>query len=352
VWLYIPKPSASAQASEVSTSPPAWCSELAPSVMWRGKQRPWKSWQRAFRTAPWTMRLFGRMPDPSTANHGAARWISSQPDTLASHSVSPDGDWPKPTPGTSGPTSSGSSERFNQLSLFSKMSKDTSSEGSTRSSTTLTSWGSMRSGAYTQRPKPELHTGGTACSSWPTAVTSDSRSAGRHSTTTGVMHPGTTLTDACRQWPTPRAMTGGAESADRKKELGRTASGGGDLQSAAAQWPTPNASVVNDGESVESFLARQKKWAHKYHNSMPLTVKAKQWATPTARDHKDGTEPSDKAPTNGLLGRQAPRVIGAISPSTSGRQLNPLFVEALMGFPVGWTDCAPLATLCALPKQS
>jgi hypothetical protein len=139
-------------------------------------------------------------------------------------------------------------------------------------------------------------------------------------------------------------MTGGAESADRKKELGRTASGGGDLQSAAAQWPTPTASVVNDGESVESFLARQKKWAHKYHNSMPLTVKAKHWATPTARDWKDGADPSDKTPTNALLGRQAPRVTGAASPNTSGLRLNPNFVEWLMGFPEGWTVSVPSAT--------
>jgi len=36
--------------------------------------------------------------------------------------------------------------------------------------------------------------------SWPTPNTKDANSAARHTTTTGVMHPGTTLTDASRQF--------------------------------------------------------------------------------------------------------------------------------------------------------
>lgn len=35
-------------------------------------------------------------------------------------------------------------------------------------------------------------------SRWPTPVTTDGRSAGRHTTTTGIMKPGTSLTDALR----------------------------------------------------------------------------------------------------------------------------------------------------------
>jgi len=39
----------------------------------------------------------------------------------------------------------------------------------------------------------------------PTPVTSDARDSARHSTDTGVMHPGTSLTDALRLLPTPQA---------------------------------------------------------------------------------------------------------------------------------------------------
>lgn len=100
------------------------------------------------------------------------------------------------------------------------------------------------------------------------------------------------------------------------------------------------------------------------------------WATPTTRDWKDGTSPSSNAPTNALLGRQAPRwstptandargsthaysrgnhttlslkLNGQIrnhaghrdldaDPRTGQRvSLNPLFVERLMGFPPNWS---------------
>ncbi len=50
-----------------------------------------------------------------------------------------------------------------------------------------------------------------------------------------------------------------------------------------------------------------------------------------ARDHKDGDATAD-VPTNGHLGRAAPR-----DPTSHPGQLNPDWVEMLMGFPIGWT---------------
>ena len=67
--------------------------------------------------------------------------------------------------------------------------------------------------------------------------------------------------------------------------------------------------------------------------------KLQSWPTPTARDWKDGTNPSDNAPTNGLLGRAAPR-----DPTSQPGQLSPDWVDMLMGFPVGWTDLEPWVT--------
>jgi DNA (cytosine-5)-methyltransferase 1 len=43
------------------------------------------------------------------------------------------------------------------------------------------------------------------CLNWPSVTVGDSRSSARHTTTTGIMHPGTTLTDAARMWPSARA---------------------------------------------------------------------------------------------------------------------------------------------------
>lgn len=104
------------------------------------------------------------------------------------------------------------------------------------------------------------------------------------------MHDGTTLTDAIRQWPTPRTPSGGSETAKRKQELGRAKSGGGDLQSEVRSWPTA-----------------------------------------TARDWKDG-DPSPNVPTNGLLGRAVPR-----DPMSHPGVLSAAWTEGLMGFPLNWT---------------
>ena len=118
--------------------------------------------------------------------------------------------------------------------------------------------------------------------------------------------------------------------------------------------PKPQARHTKDGESLfwptavagdsKSCGAAGYSTSSGRHAGRTLTDAARQWATPTARDWKDGTSPSDKAPTNGLLGRQAPRAIGTKYRVNTGLQLSAPFVEALMGMPHGWTDFVPLET--------
>ena len=108
--------------------------------------------------------------------------------------------------------------------------------------------------------------------------------------------------------------------------------------SASLCWPTP---VAGDSKSCG---AAGYSTASGRHSGMTLTDRARNWATPTARDWKDGTDPSSKAPTNGLLGRQAPRKVGTMSRGNTGLRLAPTFVEALMGLPLGFTVLEPLAT--------
>jgi DNA (cytosine-5)-methyltransferase 1 len=111
-----------------------------------------------------------------------------------------------------------------------------------------------------------------------------------------------TLCDAIAIWPTPQTDSFRSRGGDRKHEKG--------LDRMARDWePAP------------------------------------MWMTPTARDHKDGATSLANVPVNGLLGRQVLATPTA-GGDTSGthRSLNPLFVEALMGWPTGWTAFGSAAT--------
>ena len=130
-------------------------------------------------------------------------------------------------------------------------------------------------------------------------------------------------------WPRSGSMRSGRCSEQRTLELPTEEIG-------SSSWPT-------------AIYGAHPGMADRNH----LTGQA-QWATPTSRDHKDGPMQTE-TPTNHLLGRQAPRSATGgqtSSPSTpnSPRRLNPLFVELLMGLPLGWTDFAPLGTGWSLPK--
>ena len=72
--------------------------------------------------------------------------------------------------------------------------------------------------------------------------------------------------------------------------------------------------------------------------------------TPTARDWKD-TGDLSKVPPNGLLPRVVWRRERERESSMSG-QLNPTWVEWLMGFPPGWTDLGPSETRSSRKSQS
>jgi len=117
--------------------------------------------------------------------------------------------------------------------------------------------------------------------------------------------------------------------------------------------------LINDGESVESFRARQERLKEEYNNGngagTPLTIAAKAWPTPTVTDASG----SAYAYSNGDHNKVVLKLPGAATawnslrdltetgqefPKSSTRRLNPTFVEWLMGFPIGWTAFAPLAT--------
>ena len=132
------------------------------------------------------------------------------------------------------------------------------------------------------------------------------------------------LATTAAMWPTPQIDSFRSRGGERKDEKG--------LDRMARDWPTP---MANDGCKPSAGNRR----------TADLTHAAGMWMTPTARDHKDGATTLANTPVNGLLGRQVlVTPMAGTDISDARRTLNPLFVEALMGWPTGWTGFASVAT--------
>lgn len=195
---------------------------------------------------------------------------------------------------------------------------------------------------------------------WPTPTTTDSKSSARAGYEYG--NPGTTLTDAMRMWPTPDARVSN-DSEDpstwraRQEELkakGVNGNGAGvPLAIASKEWPTPRAS---DGQKGGPHARDSSGSSHL--SSMAV------WATPTASESANRTRMEPSSVTDGRghgahLSAQALHSLPDLTietdgepTSSDGRVLNPLFVEALMGFPLGWTDFALLETPSSRRRRS
>jgi len=298
MWIVAPGYSPSAPGSEGSISASSWpFPALERSVSWRGSLSPAKSWLTRWRRGGWIKRLCGRICKPSTAQRGVDAWISSLRDTHASRSPLQGSARARKTRATCGPKSLESLGKYDRATSSWRTSQDTFGWDLSESSVILPNSGSMRSGLLYERPMLEPRTEGRDSSCWPTAPV-----CGNHNRT------------------------------------GASATSGDGLSTAAKEWPTP---ISRDWKGSPGVNRTQR--------SLPRD--AVQWATPTTRDWKGGADPSPNAPTNGLLGRQAPRATGPQSPHGCTRRLNPAFVEWLMGIPLGWTALEPLATPSSPPKR-
>lgn len=283
---------------------------------------PPRYWRIAWRAGHCVTRLSGLTCEPSTLDAGVARWISSWAGIPARPSRPPaDGKAPT-TRATSGQRSRASSGQLSLPGAFSRTSAIIYDMGSARSRTIYARWVSRLRRASLQRRRLARLTDASASSctptNWPTIATSDSRSSARHSTTTGIMHPGTMLTDAIRSWMTPGATDHKGSTRPGHRQLAEQVAHGGhpipttptDGPSSSTAgpslrrpWPTPDAAVMNDGQSVEALADRNARERAKGYNGngggIPLAMEVRM---------------------KGSKGR-----------------LNPNFVEWLMNLPVGHT---------------
>ena len=345
----------------------------------------WHGWK----TRSWIRRLFGTISRPSAASRGVDVWTSSLRASHANQSPPQEGAGVQPMPAGSGPTSPESFARYDPNGCFLKTSAASSTPTEVQPSPKFSgAWptlGMMRSGACSARPKPPRLIGGKDFSSWPTPKATQAGSLNRSSSG----GPPQDLAVTARNWPTPQVDSFRSRGGNRIDEVG--------LDRMARTWPTPRASpnenrgtkrVPSHGVTHGKILSEEAiEWMK---------------VAPASRDWKDGANPSANAPMNSPLGRQAPRSMmngpqssqqGQTSrplwrtPATTNTgtpteklmaedgsppklgermhrlgkngemvnqtqslemqtsviagvkvRLNPVFVEWLMGWPLGWTD--------------
>ena len=149
----------------------------------------------------------------------------------------------------------------------------------------------------------------------------------------------------------------------------RDSSGRPGLQMAAMRWPTPLSGEGSGGGNAGYALAAMngEKRASGATRSLKLRDAVLAFPTPAVNDSKNSTLPPSQKDRDSLAGDvmrgiPTPRAgdglkRGAINPmeprnglpgfvqmDAPGGQLNPPWVEWLMGWPIGWTDLKPLET--------
>lgn len=121
----------------------------------------------------------------------------------------------------------------------------------------------------------------------------------------------------CGSWPSAGLVS-------RRRACSLADSGHVAQRIPARRWPTPNAKVSNFGERPLSWLRRRERLKKKKYNGngagMPLAIAV-----------QIGPNWSAASPVSAV-------------PSARG-QLNPAWVEWLMGFPIGWSERGPAGLL-------
>lgn len=171
-WLYVPE---SADSNLESTSQSETPTEPCVTSSGRPTRRPlsWRGWK----TRPWIERLSGTTSRPSMAARGAARWISSLPDSPVSHSAMPESDAARPTSDGSGKISLESLAKYDPATSSWRTCEESSPLlNETPSEPFSGRWpisGTMRSGTCSARPRSARRTGGKGSSCWATPTSRD-----------------------------------------------------------------------------------------------------------------------------------------------------------------------------------
>ena len=349
------------------------------SLMWRSKPSQSRTWQQRLKRVGYIQHLYTRTLNPSLSIIFLEKWIYSVPVFLASRLVLPEDETQLMIRDIYTHTSLKESPPVDQLTLFSKTSKESSqakpqteSRYSNMSSETWKKEVIARRGEYSARLKLVRPINEKESLSWPTAKLSDgeggrikptelSEGGFRSLRKKSNQWFGSKLRDAVetheeKNWPTPT-------STEKSGINPKTGKGEG-LSKQAKNWATPNTMDYMPSRSYEAMKRQATSGGRKNRERPgnlreqidPLMHKAyqdakaensktkeKSWPTPKSRDWKGGMGTSKERQAHDLdeIVHLPDGLPDQDKSSTSGKnpgRLNPNWVEQLMGLPVGWTQ--------------
>jgi len=259
-----------------------WSQACASSLLVRSKPTRSQMWSQKWKRDSWSRFLFGRTVRRSHVKSFTDWWTCSLRDTHAKASVRRVSARASATLASYGLGFSKQQSLFAPAEFFLRTSRGTSRLDSEQCSAIWRKQVSEQRGEYSRRLKSARLTPESACSSM-------------------------------ENWATPQAhdAQGGKTPEQVEAMRKRTGAGVKNLNEQVQNWPTPTTPRPHDNEnSVGVYLPSQ--------NQKDLT-----WAVATR-----GPQDQDNPSTHGK-----PRA-----------QLNPDWVEQLMGLPIGWTACASAGT--------
>lgn len=300
-------------------------------LMWRSKPTRRQTWLLRWKKVGWLRHLSTRILRPSQVASFVTAYTASLPVIHASHSAPQASGRGLPILDTFGRLYESTCEPSDLFGASLKTSKDTCGSDSERFSATFERWVTMLRRDCLRRQRSALRTSESGCLSWPTIRASDGEHGGPNQRDSGGKpalpmavqnwptakvsigdycysrgdhdKPVMNLSGAVKNWKTPKTPTGGAESRASRASRG---SGGEDLAAQVTSWPTSRQAEYKEcgPKGSKSRIHRLKR------DYLDATV-----------EELDGRPAQNKSSTTG-----SPRA-----------QLNPDWVETLMGIPVGWT---------------
>jgi len=181
-------------------------------------------------------------------------------------------------------------------------------------SETWPQWGLMRDGECWEQQMLEQTIRGTGYGLSPNGVDSF------HTPNTTGLDGGSNSRKALKKrketWPTPLASDWKPRGPNSKQQ---------GLAEVVKMWPTPRSC-----SAMAATITPESSWNEKRNPNLETIVGRAMFPTPTCHNSKEGAYPAEYARNTPSLATHA------------GGKLNPMWVEWLMGWPLGWTDLKPL----------